>query len=58
VSEIPIDKDDPFDGIDLNNLDGWIRYDSSRVRKTDHRSGMESDSGRGYSNSWVRLGDS
>lgn len=59
MSEIPIDNDDgPFDGIDVNNLDGWIRSDSIRVRKTDHRSGMESDSGGGYSDSWVRLGNS
>jgi len=54
---MPIDKEDPCDGIDLQNLDGWTRYDSSRMRTTNNESGMGSDQRSGHSNSWVRLGD-
>ena len=38
-----------MDGLDMTAVE---------CAKTDHRSGMESDSGRGYSNPWVRFGDS
>jgi hypothetical protein len=54
-SDTPID--DPFDGIDLNNLDGWIRYDSSGMRKKDNGEGLGGDQGDRRQNSWVRLGD-
>ena len=40
MSEMPT-SEDPCDGIDLNNLDGWTRYDSSRMRKTDNGEGLE-----------------
>ena len=57
MSDMPIDKEDPCDGIDLQNLDGWIRYDSSRMRTTNNESGMGSDQRGGHTNPWVRLGD-
>ena len=49
--------DTPFDGIDIQNLDGWIRYDSSRVRKEDNRKGLDGDSRDRYSDSWIRFDD-
>lgn len=54
MSEIPT-SEDPCDGIDLNNLDGWIRYDSSGVRKTDNGKGLEGSSGDRYQDSWLRF---
>jgi len=54
VSEIPT-SEDPCDGIDLNNLDGWTRYDSSRMRKTDTGKGLEGSSGDRYQDSWIRF---
>lgn len=54
MSEIPT-SEDPCDGIDLNNLDGWTRYDSSRMRKTDNGKGLEGSSGDRYQDSWIRF---
>ena len=54
MSEIPT-SEDPCDGIDLNNLDGWTRYDSSRMRKTDNGKGLAGDRGNRYQDSWVRF---
>ena len=54
MSEIPT-SEDPCDGIDLNNLDGWTRYDSSRMRKTDTGKGLEGSSGDRYQDSWIRF---
>ena len=31
----------PFDMIDLNDLEGWIRYDSSRMRENDNGKKLE-----------------
>ena len=56
MSEIPT-SEDPCDGIELNNLDGWIRHDSSGMRKTDNGEGLGGDQGDRRQNSWVRLGD-
>ena len=57
MSDMPIDKDDPIDGIDLQNLDGWIRYDSDRMRPKNNDEQLGGDQGRRRSNSWVRLGN-
>ena len=54
MSEIPT-SEDPCDGIDLNNLDGWTRYDSSRMRKTDNGEGLGRDQGDRYQDSWIRF---
>ena len=48
-------SEDPCDGIDLNNLDGWTRYDSSRMRKTDNGEGLEGSPGDRYQDSWLRF---
>ena len=48
--------DDPYDAIDLKNLDGWTHCDdSSRVRKTDNGKGLEGSSGDRYQDSWLRF---
>lgn len=52
-SDTPID--DPCDGIDLNTLDGWTKYDSSRMREKNNGEGLGGDSGDRYQNSWVRF---
>ena len=54
MSEMPT-SEDPCDGIDLNNLDGWTRYDSSRMRKTDNGEGLEGSPGDRYQDSWLRF---
>lgn len=53
MSEIPT-SEDPCDGIELNNLDGWIRHDSSGMRKTDNGEGLGRDQGDRYQDSWLR----
>ena len=45
----------PFDGIDLKDLDGWIRYDSSRMRKENNGEGLGGDSRDQYPDSWIRF---
>ena len=45
----------PFDNIDLKDLDGWTRYDSSRMRKEDNGKGLGRDSGDRYQDSWIRF---
>ena len=45
----------PFDNIDLKDLDGWIRYDSSRMCKEDNRGGLGGDSRDRYQDSWIRF---
>ena len=45
----------PFDNIDLKDLDGWIRRDSSRMRKENNGEGLDRDSGDRYQDSWIRL---
>ncbi len=52
MSDIPID--DPCDKIDLNTLDGWIRHDSSGMRKTYNGEGLGRDRGDRYQDSWIR----
>lgn len=48
--------DDPIDGIDLTNLDGWTHCnDSSRMRKTNNGEGLGGDSGDRYQDSWIRF---
>jgi len=49
--------DTPFDGIEIQNLDGWIRYDSSRVRTENNRQRLDGDSRDRYSDSWIRFDD-
>jgi len=48
-------SDDPIDGIDLTNLDGWIRYDSSGMRKTDNGERLGGNQGDRYQDSWLRF---
>lgn len=57
VSENLTSKDDPCDDIDVNILDGWTRYDSDRMRRTNNEKELERDQGRGHSNPWIRFGD-
>ena len=45
----------PFDGIDLKDLDGWIRYDSSRMRKEDNGKRLEGNQGDRHQNPWLRF---
>lgn len=45
----------PFDGIEIQNLDGWIRYDSSRVREASNGKGLGRDSRDRYPDSWIRF---
>ena len=45
----------PFDGIDIKDLDGWIRYDSSRMCKEDNGEGLGGDSRDRYQDSWIRF---
>jgi hypothetical protein len=54
VSEKVI-SNDPFDNIDLNNLDGWTKRDSSRMRETDNGERLGRDSGDRYQDSWIRF---
>ena len=48
----------PFDMIDLNDLEGWIRYDSSRMREENNGKGLGGDSGDRYQNPWIRFDNS
>ena len=51
MSDTPID--DPIDGIDLTDLDGWTySNDSSRTRKGDSPKRLDGDQ---HSNSWLRF---
>lgn len=54
MSEIPT-SEDPCDGIELNNLEGWTRYDSSGMRKTDNGERLGRDQGDRYQDSWIRF---
>ena len=45
----------PFDGIEIQNLEGWIRYDSSRVREASNGKGLGRDQGDRYQDSWLRF---
>jgi len=57
VSDTPID--DPIDGIDLTDLDGWTySNDSSRMRKKNSGKGLEGNSGDRYQDSWIRFDNS
>jgi hypothetical protein len=49
------DSDDPCDDVVTNNLDGWIRSDSSRSGETNSRQRLERDIRSGYQNSWARF---
>lgn len=53
MSDIPID--DPCDKIDLNTLDGWTKYDSSGMCKTDNGEGLGGNRSDRYQNSRVRF---
>ena len=50
-----VTSEDPCDDINLNDLDGWIRRDSSRMCKTDNGERLDRDSGNRYSDSWIRF---
>ena len=52
-SDTPID--DPCDGVSVEDLAGWTKYDSSGMRETINGKRLERDSGDRYQNSWVRL---
>jgi len=54
-SEMPLESDDPIDDINVNNLDGWIRYDSSRMREEDNGKELGGNSGNRYTDSWIRF---
>ena len=54
MSEIPT-SEDPFDNIDLNDLHGWIKRDSSRMCETDNGKRLEGDQGDRYQDSWIRF---
>jgi len=54
-SEMPLESDDPIDDIIVNNLDGWIRYDSSRMREEDNGKELGRKSGNRYTDSWIRF---
>ena len=54
MSEIPT-SEDPCDDINLNDLDGWIRRDSSRMCETDNGEGLGRDQRDQYQDSWVRF---
>ena len=54
VSE-KVTSEDPCDNINLNDLDGWIRRDSSRMCETDNGEGLEGDRRDRYQDSWVRF---
>ena len=54
MSEIPT-SEDPCDDINLNDLDGWIRRDSSRMCETDYGEGLGRDQGDRYQDSWIRF---
>ena len=54
MSEIPT-SEDPFDDIDLNDLHGWIKRDSSRMCETDNGKRLEGDQGDRYQDSWIRF---
>jgi len=47
----------PFDMIDVNDLEGWIRYDSSRMRKENNEQRLERDHGNRDQNPWLRFDD-
>ena len=53
MSDIPID--DPCDKIDFNTLDGWIKYDSSEMCKTDNGERLGGNRSDRYQNSRVRF---
>jgi len=58
VLDMPIDEaDDPIDGIELQNLEGWTRYDSDRMRPKNNDKQLGGDQGRRRSNFWIRLGN-
>lgn len=48
-------NDDPCDGITVDTLAGWIRYDSSGMCKKNNREGLEGDQRDRHQNPWVRL---
>ena len=52
---MPLESDDPIDDINVNNLDGWIRYDSSRMREEDNGKELGGNSGNRYKDSWIRF---
>jgi hypothetical protein len=47
----------PFDMIDVNDLEGWIRYDSSRMRKENNEQRLERDHGNRDQKPWLRFDD-
>lgn len=54
MSKIPT-SEDPCDNINLNDLDGWIRRDSSRMCETDNGEGLGGDRSDRYQDSWIRF---
>jgi hypothetical protein len=52
-SDTPID--DPCDGVSVEDLAGWTKYDSSGMRETINGKRLERDSGDRYQDSWLRF---
>lgn len=49
------EKDDPCDSIDVMNLSGWTKYDSSGMCSQDTGQRLERRERDRYSNSWTRF---
>lgn len=47
----------PFDMIDVKYLEGWIRYDSSKMCKDNNEQRLERDHGNRDQNPWLRFDD-
>ena len=47
----------PFDMIDVKDLEGWIRYDSSKMCKDNNEQRLERDHGNRDQNPWLRFDD-
>jgi hypothetical protein len=54
VSE-KVTSEDPCDDINLNDLDGWIRRDSSGMCKTDNGERLGRNQRDQYQDSWLRF---
>lgn len=50
-----VEKDDPFDAITTETLDGWIRYDSSRSSTKDLGQQLGRSPRDQHTDSWSRF---
>ena len=48
-------SEDPFDGINVHDLEGWIRRDSDGMREASDGQRLERSQGSGDTNPWVSL---